>query len=92
MAQFTHTNKLGKEYNLWQATVKLANGNEATVQYFLPTGKKPRTAATTAATAIKPGYEIHEIGQAHTPLVSKKVKPATNQKLIDNFIKNAKIS
>lgn len=74
MAQFTHTNKLGKTYKLWQAEIRLANGHIATVQYFLPAHRKPRTAATKAATAIKDGYEIHEIGQAHTPLISKSVR------------------
>ena len=71
MAQFTHTNSKGT-WALWQAGVRLADGTETIVQYFLPVGKKPRQAHP--ATAIKPGYEIHEIGARKTPVVSRKIK------------------
>ena len=72
MARFAHTNSKGT-WNLWQQTVRLASGAAVTVQYFLPAGKKPRTKEAQPATAIKPGYEIHEIGARKTPVVSKKI-------------------
>lgn len=90
MAQFTHTNSKGT-WKLWQQTVRLASGATVTVQYFLPAGKKPRTKEAQAATAIEPGYEIHEIGERKTPVVSKKPTQPEPKDLIDNFIKNAKI-
>lgn len=88
MAQFTHTNNKGT-WNLWQASVHFADGSETIVQYFLPAGKKPRLAQP--ATAIKPGYEIHEIGERKTPVVSRKITKPEPKDLIGNFIKNAKI-
>lgn len=76
MAQFTHTNSKGT-WKLWQQTVRLASGATVAVQYFLPAGKKPRTKTAQAATAIKPGHEIHEIGERKTPVVSKITRKET---------------
>lgn len=72
----TYTNKNGIRYTLYEQTVKLANGKQDKVHYFVKEGCLQKAVAAGAKLSrvadLAPRYEVREIGKDHTPIVSKR--------------------